>query len=77
MKTFTLSLSSADVFQILDAVDSRAEAWEYTARQLAGTTDPDDEFQIPEECHRPEEAVQVAQHFRDIGRAVRRQIESQ
>ncbi len=77
MKTFSLSLSSVDVYQILDAVDSRAEAWEYTARQLADTPDPDDEFRVSEECDNPEEAVQIARHFRDIGQAIRAQIERQ
>jgi hypothetical protein len=74
---FALELSSADVFQILDALDSRAEAWEYTSRQLSGTLNPDDEFRVPEECSDFSEAERIARHFRDIGVTLRSQIERQ
>ncbi len=77
MKTLLLSLSSADVFQMLDALDSRAESYEYTARHLAGTPDSDDGFCITEECATAEEASAIAKHFRDIGASIRGQIETQ
>jgi hypothetical protein len=77
MKTFSLSLPSADVFQILDALDSRAESYEYTARQLAGTPDADEEFRVPEECAGAEEAIAIAKHFRDVGDSIRGQIDRQ
>lgn len=77
MTTFSLVLSSADVFQILDALDSRAESWEYTARELAGTPDPDDDIRVPEECHNADEAAGIAKNFRDIGATIRDQIERQ
>jgi hypothetical protein len=75
MKIFALSMPSADVFQILDALDSRAASWEYTARSLSGISESDDEHQIPEECDDPEEAGRIARHFREIAEAVQCQIE--
>jgi len=77
MNAFSLSLPSADVFQILDALDSRAESYEYTARHLAGTPDTDDEFCVPEECGSAEESTAIAKHFRDVAASIRTQIESQ
>ena len=77
MKAFSLSLSAADVFQMLDALDSRAESYEFTARHLAGTPDSGDEFCIPEECATAEESSAIAKHFRDVGASIRCQIETQ
>jgi len=77
VKMFSLSLPSADVFQILDALDSRADAYEYTARHLAGTQDSGDDFREPEECRDANEAVGIAKHFRDVATAIRGQIENQ
>lgn len=77
MRTFSLTLPSADVFQILDALDSRADAYEYTARHLMGTQDCGDDLRVPEECSDPSEAVKIAMHFRDVETAIRRQIEKQ
>lgn len=77
MKMFSLSLSSADVFQILDALDNRADAYEYTARHLAGDQDSDDDFRMPEECTDACESTGIAKHFRDIGAVIRSQIENQ
>jgi hypothetical protein len=77
MKTFLISLPSSDLFQILDALDSRAESYEYTARHLAGAPDMDDEFCVPGECASAEEAATIAKHFRDVGISIRHQIEPQ
>jgi len=77
MKTFSLSLPSADVFQIIDALDSRAESYEFTARHLAGTPDTDEEFRVPEECASAEEAAAIAKHFREVGASIRSQIDQQ
>ena len=77
MNAFSLSLPSADVFQILDALDSRAESYEHTARHLAGTPDMDDEFYVPEECASTEESTAIAKHFRDVAASIRGQIERQ
>ena len=74
----TLKLDVADIFQILDALNSRAEAWEKTADALEGSTDTltnnantlgldaFDSFFIPEECDDSEEAQSIASYFRDI-----------
>lgn len=75
MRTFSLALASADVFQILDALDSRADAYEYTARHLTGTQDSDDEFRVPEACRDANEAAEIAKHFRDVGATIRSQID--
>jgi hypothetical protein len=77
MTTFSLALPSADVFQILDALESRADSWEYTAGHLAGSLYPDDEFRVPEECDSANEAAGIAKHFRDIGATIRKQIKTQ
>jgi len=77
MRTFSLTLPSADVFQILDALDSRADSWGYTARHLAGNPDQDDELRVPEECDNADEAAGIAKHFRDVGATIRNQIEGQ
>ncbi len=77
MKTFSLSLPSDDVFQMLEALDSRADSYEYTARHLAGLTDADDAFCVPEECSSTEEAAAIAKHFRDVAASIRGQIERQ
>ena len=55
MRTYRLVLPADDVLQILDALDSRAESWEYTRRLLNGAEN--DELRIAEECSDPEEAI--------------------
>ncbi|MET0754149.1 MAG: hypothetical protein ABWZ66_12275, partial [Pyrinomonadaceae bacterium] len=52
-------------FQILDALNDRAQAWENTEASLLGKFESEDLF-IPEECDEPSEAAEIAQHFRDI-----------
>jgi hypothetical protein len=65
MTTITFSLPSTDVFQILDALNNRADAWEKTGALINGSFEPDDIF-IPEECDDAQEAMEIAKHFRDI-----------
>ena len=77
MTIISLALPSVDVFQILDALDSRATSWEYTAGLLDGNLESDSEFRVPEECDSAEEAAKIAKHFRDIGMIIRKQIEPQ
>ncbi len=71
----TLKFDSVDVFQILDALNDRAEAWEKTEAMLNGEFDSDDFF-VPEECHNPLEAKEAAQHFRDIAASIEEQLNS-
>ena len=69
---YTLKLSAADVFQVLDAIESRAGAWERTAAFHRG--DEIGMFPI-EESRDEEESLAVAKHFRDIADSIRQQTE--
>jgi len=61
----TLTLETVGVFQVLDALNDRAEAWERTESALNGELDSEDFF-VPEEYSDASEAAEIAQHFRDI-----------
>lgn len=61
----TITLENADIFQILDALNDRAQAWENTEAVLLGKFESEDLF-IPEECDDPSEAAEIAQHFKVI-----------
>lgn len=74
MGELKLSLKSEDVFQVLDALESRAQAWEATYRYLSGDSQEEDAFTIIEECSNAEEAEAIAQHFRDIIDVINKQI---
>ena len=76
MRKLKIVLCSADVLQILDALESRASSWEYTAGTLDGSGMVDLEFGVPEECHDAKEAYAIAAHFRAIAETIRKQIES-
>ena len=69
----TLTLENADIFQILDALNHRAQSWENTEASLFGKFESDDIF-IPEECDEPSEAAEIAQHFRDIISTIESQL---
>ena len=71
----TITLESTDVFQILDALNDRAEAWEKTALSLNGEIDFEDFF-VPEECSDASEASKIAQHFRDIVTNIEMQLKT-
>jgi len=75
MAAYDLKLEAADVFQILDALESRAAAYENTAENLDG--EYTGEFFVPEECDNAIEANEIAQHFRDIITALNTQMEKQ
>lgn len=77
----TFSFEVADVFQIINALESRAEAYERTAVAMRGEDDLDqvngddaemisedslDQLFIPEECRDASEAEEIAKHFRDV-----------
>ena len=72
-KTITITLEAPDVMQILDALGSRAQAWENTEAALNGDFESD-EFFMPEECEDSSEAAEIAQHFRDIISTIENQI---
>lgn len=76
-----LTLESTDVCQILDALDSRAEAYEKTTALFSGKKirlkkgqDKLDAFFIPEECRDAAEAKEIAKHFRDIIETINHQF---
>ena len=80
-RSYNLTLDPADVFQLLDALESRAEAWDKTFRVLRGEvmTFSDDllDLFVPEECTSSNEAKEIANHFRDIISTIHDQIHAQ
>jgi hypothetical protein len=74
-KRFSIQLVARDWFQLLDGLEFRAESWERTAEYLrSGYVEGD--F-IVEECHQPEEADDIAAHYRRILATIRQQMEAQ
>lgn len=80
-RTVMLTLDSIDILQILDALQSRAEAYErtsalFTGRRLRAKKGQDalDDFFVPEECKDAYEAKAIARHFRDIIESINRQF---
>lgn len=65
-KTYCIELEGNDLGQLLDGLELRAEAWEPTGAYLLGQEFMGDDFFIPEECHKPEEANDIAAHYRSI-----------
>ena len=74
-QTITITLEPVDAFQIIDALNDRAEAWEKTETMLNGEFESD-EFFVPEECSDASEAAGVAQHFREIASIIEAQLNS-
>lgn len=74
-KTYRIELGELDLGQLLDGLESRAEAWEKTAEYFRLDGMPDDEFFIIEECSGLDEAVAIAGHYRSIISKVRRQMD--
>ena len=70
---YTVTLSSVDIFQTIDALSSRAESYEQTARYLIGEHGADDHI-IIEECRDQVEAQAIAKHFREIIKTIECQI---
>jgi hypothetical protein len=74
-KNYTIQLDSLDLGQLLDGLEGRAESWERTAEHLrSGYVEGD--F-IVEECSKPEEADDIAAHYRSIIATIRTQMEAQ
>lgn len=70
---YSVQLKAEDIFQIIDALNSRAFAYDETARYLRGEL-TEDEFFIAEDCHEPDDAAKIANHFRDIVRTLENQV---
>jgi len=71
--TYTLKLSSKDVFQIIDALNSRADSYQQTACYLSGKNEVNENITI-EECNGPVEAQEISGHFQDIIKTIEKQI---
>ena len=76
-KTYTIQLDSLDLGQLLDGLELRAVSWERTAEYLRTEKMSDGEFFIVEECSKPEEADDIAAHYRAIVARIRQQVEAQ
>jgi len=70
---YNLKFSSADVFQIIDALNSRADSYQQTACFMAGQCEANVTVFI-EECRDAIEAQEIAQHYRDITKTIECQI---
>jgi hypothetical protein len=75
--TYRIELNDLDLGQLLDGLETRAESWERTAEYLRAETMPEDEFFVVEECSKPEEADDIAEHYRSIIRKIQSQMEAQ
>jgi hypothetical protein len=76
-KALQIELDDRDLFQLLDGLEMRAEAWEKTAEYLRTGYISSDDLVIVEECSKPEEADNIAEHYRSIVRRIREQVEAQ
>jgi len=74
---YTLRLSNLDLCQLLDGLALRAESWERTANYLRTEEMPNGEFFVVEECSSPEEAENIAAHYRSIITTINQQMEEQ
>jgi hypothetical protein len=74
-KSYTIQLDRLDLGQLLDGLELRAESWERTAEYLR-TGYVDGDF-IVEECSKPEDADDIAGHYRALVANIRRQMEAQ
>ena len=75
MAIYRIELDELDLGQLLDGLEMRAESWERTAEYLrSGYIDGD---YLVEECSKPEEADDIAEHYRSIIRKIQSQMEAQ
>jgi hypothetical protein len=76
-KRYRIELEDRDLGQLLDGLRIRAESWEKTADFLRTEIAPIGEIFIAEECCKPEEADDIAEHYRSIIRKIEAQTEAQ
>jgi hypothetical protein len=74
--SYRIELDDLELGQTLDGLDIRAESWEKTADYLRTEKMPNGEFFIVEECHKAEEADDIAKRYRSIIAKIRRQMEA-
>lgn len=75
-KKFSVQFEYDDLGQTLDALDSRAQAWEDTAVFLR-TGETSSESFIAEDCSDENEADRIAKHFRSIIKQIEKQVKAQ
>jgi hypothetical protein len=74
-KSYRIELDELDLGQLLEGLAVRAEAWERTAEYLrSGYIEGDC---VVEECSKPEEADEIATHYRRLLHTIRKQMEAQ
>jgi hypothetical protein len=73
--TYQIELSDIDLGQLLDGLETRAEAWEKTVHYHRTGESPADS--IVEECTDEDEADRIAAHYRSIISKIRDQREAQ
>ncbi|GBE38690.1 MAG TPA: hypothetical protein ENH35_03145 [Candidatus Moranbacteria bacterium] len=71
----TLKLCSTDVFQIIDALNLRADTYQQNARFLSNECEVNENIAF-EDCSDPFEAKEIAKHYRDIAESIENQISS-
>lgn len=76
-KTYCITLGQNDLGQLLEGLESRADSWEQTGRYLLHGDHGGDDLFIVEECHKPEEAFGIAEHYRTIIGEIRSQMKKQ
>lgn len=74
---YRIELNDLDLGQLLDGLETRAESWERTAEYLRTETMPEGEVFVVEECSNPEEADDIAEHYRSIIQKIESQMEAQ
>ncbi|WAC20400.1 hypothetical protein OVA24_03280 [Luteolibacter sp. SL250] len=76
-RTYLIELDHNDLGQLLEGLEMRADSWERTAHYLHCGEFPEDGIFLAEECHRPEEATDIASHYREIISKIRDQMDNQ
>ena len=61
-KEYVIRLNSHDLGQLIDGLETRANAWRITATYLATGEAPNEDF-VAEECDDAEEAQKLADHY--------------
>jgi len=74
-KYYVIKLSAADLGQLLDGLEVRAQAWEKTAVYHRAGISPSDI--LVEECNGAEETDRIAKHYRSIIATIVQQTEHQ
>jgi hypothetical protein len=74
-KIFHIKIDGHDLGQLLDGLETRADAWEKTADYHR--TDQSPPNFIVEECNDADEAAGIAKHYRSIIAKIRKQQEEQ